>query len=327
MIYLDTARQGIETHIMHFAESVGPDVRIKKRALLVLAAVSGLFALGVLSITFVGSVYPTVSILSVPFLCFSWVTYQMADLLKNYDDPFELQIMKGEARRMSFSELVREHRGIDLMYQYNIVSPLALRSKFLSECEGKLLSTILRHTPLSYVQKYGLMTKEQIRKFFIAELQEEISISNLCDRFGEFGFRELKRAEVISPSEYEALERIHAEEEKIENMQSSQLLKLDTQYFARRENLIENLLRREKEKNEELHKAHLGEKDVELSAIHSLQKQLKAIQREKTRVVQEESLGKALQSEYEIGKEEIYQEYRKNAQKLLQDLQEIKNQF
>lgn len=327
MIYLDVARQEVETHIMHFAESVGSDVRIKKHALIALAAVSGLFALGILSITFVGVIYPTVSFLSVPFLCFSWVTYQMADLLKNYDDPFELQIMKAEARRMSFSELVREHQGIDPLYKYKIVSPLALRSKFLSEYEGRSLSAIFRHTSFSYVQKYELMTIEQIRKFFIAELQDEISITNLCDRFGEFGLRELKRAKVISPTEYEALERIHAEEEKIESQQSSRLLQLETQYFARRENLIQDLLRREKERTEELHKAHAEEREIDLTTLHRLQKQLSAIQSEKKRIEQDESLGKALQSEYEIRKDEIYQEYCKNAEKLLQDLKEMKSQF
>jgi hypothetical protein len=327
MIYIDTARKQIETHVLHLAESVSPDVRIKKQALTALALVSSVFALSVLSITFMGIVYPTVSFLSLPFLCFSWVVYQMGTCLKNYDDPFELQIMKAEARRMSFSELLHEHQGIDPILQYKIVSHSFLCSKFLSECEGKSLSTILHETPFSYVQKYGLMTKEQIRKFFIAELCNENSITNLCDRFGEFGLRELKRTEVISPSEYESLERIHAEEEKIDSLRSSRFLQLDTQFFARRNNLLSDLARREKEAKEELHKAHVQETSVPLSTIYGLQKQLKAIQKEKNRVEQDENLGKSMQKDYDRCTEEVSQEHRAKVLKLLEELQEVKDRF
>lgn len=327
MIYVDKARQQIEIQVLHLAESAGHDVRIKKQALIALSAVASVFALAVLSVTFMGSVYPTVSLLSLPFLCFSWIVYQTADRLKNYDDPFELQIMKGEARRMSFSELTQEHQGIEPILQYRIVEPGFLRSKFLSECEGKALSAILQETPFSYVQKHGLMTKEQLRRFFVAELQQESCITDLCDRFGEFGLRELKRIGVISPSEYESLERVHAEEEKIESLRSSRLLQLDTQFFARRENLLSNLEKREKKGKEDLHKAQLQEKHVSLLTLYSLQKQLKAVQREKARVEQDSTIGKALQKEYETHKEEVFQEHQEKTQKVLQELQEIKGQF
>ena len=113
MIPIEAARNQVETHLLYFAETVSSDVRVKKQALTALSCVSAIFALGVASLTFIWTLHPTASFLSLPFLCFSYIVYEIADRLKNYDDPFELQIMKAEALKMSFSELIQEHEGID----------------------------------------------------------------------------------------------------------------------------------------------------------------------------------------------------------------------
>lgn len=327
MIYIDTARKQVEAKVLHLAESASLDVRIKKQALTALSAIAALFAVGVLSMTIMGAVYPTISLISLPFCCFSWVLYQTIDRLKDYDDPFELQIMRGEARRMSFSELVYEHQGIDSILQHKIVEPAFLRSKFLVECEGKALSALLKEMSFSYMEKYKLMTKEQMRNFFILELQTANSITNLLDCYGEFGFRDLKRLEVISFFEHEDLERLHAEEERIEDWKRTTLLQLDTQFFARRENLVLDLQVREKKKKEELQNIILQERTIPLQTLHSLQKQLKDLQKELARIEQDETIGKALQTEYDIRKEEIYREYREKNLKISEELQIIKNRF
>jgi hypothetical protein len=327
MILLDAVKNQVETRVLDFADTISSDVKIKKQALTALSSVAAIFALGLVSLTFIGTLSTTVSLLSLPFLCFSYVIYETADRLKNYDDPFELQLMKSQAVRMSFSDLIEDHEGIDPILEYKIVSLEMLRSKFLTECEGKTLSVIFEKTPLSYVRKYGLLSKEQIRNFFLIELRQESSVTSLCNRLGKFGLLELKRAEVIAPSEYEALERVHAEEEKIDKRCSSRLLEIDTQFFARREHLLSDLAKKEKKASDRIHHLQIQEKPVSLNELYGLQKRLKAIQIEKGRVQQDESLGRALQQEYEACQKEIHQEHQEKIQKLLKELDQIKNLF
>jgi aromatic ring hydroxylase len=58
-----------------------------------------------------------------------------------------------------------------------------------------------------------------------------------------------------------------------------------------------------------------------------LQKQLKAIQKEKNRVEQDENLGKSMQKDYDRCTEEVSQEHRAKVLKLLEELQEVKDRF
>ena len=303
-----------ELPFVEFSEVFSTEIKIRKIALVAISAVSALLACGTFSAILIGTFSFSFSLVSLPFFSISFLSFKASTRLKNYEDPLELYAMKEEAKCMSFSELIEEYQEIDSILSHNIVDLLILRSKFNLECDGKSLSEILAKTPLSYIRKYDLMTKESLKMLFQEELSEIVDIFDLFDRLKDLG--ELKKFEVISVENYEFFESLYKQEETIQVEKRSSLISLNTRFLGRRECILADLERKEKRTKEELQKSYSQKIPVSFSFIRNLQGQLKSIQEEKIRVQNDESIGLDLQKEYDQMTTEVYKAFEEKQRKI-----------
>jgi hypothetical protein len=313
--------------LIDFARGVSSEVRVQRLALKALSLFSASLACIVVASSLAGVVVLSTSLLFLPLSALAYLSLQASLKVKDYSDPIELQSMKDEALTMGYLELLSEHESVEKILEHNILDILDLRAKFLLIHKGKNLSQILQDAPLTYVLKNKILTKEYIRGLFYDELVNQKEIKDLYSALEDMGINELKRFDVISVGEYEQLEELFAKSEKNDSLYRSNLLHLNSLFFGRRESVLEDLDRREKRAKEDLQKAHSQDKPTPFSVVRAFQNHLSAIQEEKMRVQKDETLGKALQKEYEKHKEESYQEYGLRKSDLQREFEDLKKSF
>lgn len=276
------------------------ETKVKKVALTVFGVLFTLGACGTLSATLAGVLPIPAALLSIPLLCFAHRAFMMESQMKDYGDPYALQQMQEAARWMSFSKLREEHGGLTHLLLHKVMTPLELRYKFLSEQENRPLSELIKEFPIAYIKKYGLASSLQLREKLYYELIETVELKTLYENCKHFETWELEHSKVISEEESRNLRAILDEIKKLEEDKKKNLMKIHTEYFARRENILLDLERRE------------------LEGVD-----LKAVLDEKDRLLQEETLGKSLQLEYEEAKKEIEKSYIKGKSQIKKQIMNL----
>lgn len=95
-----------------------------------------------------------------------------ANRLHDYKDPIELQTIRKEAGKLSFTEL-RKSYGLDKITQHDLISSSELQKKFLNQYKGSYLTSIVKDLSLQQIEKYELLSKEEIREKFQKEFVEK----------------------------------------------------------------------------------------------------------------------------------------------------------
>lgn len=199
------------------------------------------------ALTVIGIALPIAGVISCdPFLFAFSIAGAALSLLAasriiDYEDPLELQRMREQAPRLSWTELTNKH---DLYRLPLLLSQGEIMAKFEVNYQGGLFSDIVYSYPLATIEKYQLATFSQnsfLKTCFLREMKQ-FPLSTLRSWYWQgWGLGDFPYREILQSKQMDALLNIRTNLINADNKKSREFADLNYQFPYRMDVWVQEL--------------------------------------------------------------------------------------